>query len=172
MARNIEIKAKVEDLESVRGRAVDLNPHHQETIFQTDTFFNVEQGRLKLREFQDGSAELIFYNRDNQSGPKLSQYWRSPCPDPESMLKILSESNGIRGVVKKQRDLMLVGQTRIHLDQVDQLGSFLELEVVLNDDQDQDAGFSVARDIMEKLKIDHDNLQPLAYIDLIELSKV
>ena len=76
MARNVEIKAKVPDLSLLKARRVKLNGHDTHELRQTDTFFHAPRGRLKLREFGDGTAELISYHRADQSDPKLSDYQR------------------------------------------------------------------------------------------------
>ena len=86
MARNIEIKARVADPEELRARIAMLAGSDAERLIQRDTFFEVPSGRLKLREFSDRSAELIFYERSNQAGPRRSSYTRSAVPEPASPL--------------------------------------------------------------------------------------
>ena len=171
MARNIEIKARIENAHQFKQRLHEMTPQPAEIILQTDTFFNVAEGRLKLRDFRDGSAELIFYHRSNATEPTCSSYWRSSC-EPDSMLELLTRAHGIRGVVKKRRELYLLEQTRIHFDEVDGLGTFCELEVVLEDQQTESAGQSVARELMQSLMISDDDLVDGAYVDLLEHSAV
>ena len=99
---------------------------------QQDFFYDVPRGRLKLRQFDDGTpAELIFYQRDDRDGPKASYYTRSPVTNPEAMHALLATALTTRGIVTKERHVYLTGRTRIHLDRVDGLGDFVELEVVL-----------------------------------------
>uniref|UniRef100_A0A8C3FEW7 CYTH domain-containing protein n=1 Tax=Chrysemys picta bellii TaxID=8478 RepID=A0A8C3FEW7_CHRPI len=85
--------------------------------------------RTSLFPFQDGRGQLIFYERPDSEGPKLSHYSISPTADPAGLKAVLSQALGVQGVVKKERRLYVVGQTRVHLDRVEGLGDFLELEV-------------------------------------------
>jgi predicted adenylyl cyclase CyaB len=167
MARNIEIKARVGDLAAIRARVHTLGYRGEEHLTQCDTFFQVARGRLKLREFGDGSGELIFYERADQTGAKLSRYERLPCADPELMRRVLSAALGVKGRVKKQRHLLLVGNTRVHLDEVEGLGSFVELEVVLGDVEPASAGEKVAAELMRALGIESSSLVSGAYLDLL-----
>src|SRR5262245_25149106 len=133
MARNVEIKARITSIDAVLPRARALAAGEPELIIQDDTFFAVPHGRLKLREFADGSAELIHYQRADGTGARLSDYVRTPLPSPSSARDALERALGAAGRVRKRRLLLLAGQTRIHLDRVEGLGDFVELEVVLRD---------------------------------------
>jgi adenylate cyclase class IV len=82
-----------------------------------------------LYAFQDKSAELIFYDRPNGDGPKLSKYDKCSVPDGSQMVSVLSCALGVEGSVSKKRHLFMVGQTRVHFDYVEDLGNFMELEV-------------------------------------------
>ncbi|XP_078052409.1 uncharacterized protein LOC144478418 [Augochlora pura] len=170
--RNIEIKAKISDPEITIALTKKLTDSECKIIKQHDTFFKVAEGRLKLREFEDGSGELLYYKRSNTLGPKLCDYKKTSL-NPEActgIKNILTESNGRLGVVKKIRKLYMVGQTRVHIDDVEGLGSFMELEVVLSDDNTIEEGQKIAEDLMTKLKIEKEDLIANAYIDLL-LSK-
>ena len=167
MPRNIEIKATVEDPSDLKRRVEAIADQEPTELHQIDTFFRSSNGRLKLREFGDGPAELIYYRRSNVAGPKESSYFVTPMPDPEKMRQILDAANGTLGIVKKRRLLYLIGQTRVHLDQVEGLGSFMELEVVLQDHQTTDDGVAIAQDLMTKLNILEDQLVDTAYFDLL-----
>jgi len=169
MHRNIEIKAKVQDIERIISKAAKLSDTAQVTIEQHDTFFKSKNGRLKLRKFKDGTAELILYKRPDILGPKLCTYDKVVINSDivESMINILSQSIGVLGIVKKTRFLYIVGQTRIHIDKVDGLGNFLELEVVLRKDQDVETAQKIADDLMGALFIKEDDLIAEAYIDLL-----
>ncbi|MDP6506434.1 MAG: class IV adenylate cyclase [Planctomycetota bacterium] len=169
MPRNIEIKARLpEGMDDIRVRSAALAAEPPAVLLQTDTFFNIPEGRLKLREFADGSAELIFYERPDTEGPKASSYVCSPCPSSSSMLEALTRALGVRGVVKKRRDLYIVDQTRVHLDEVEGLGSYLELEVVMRDEQSNQEGESIAHELLDSLGVRDDWLISGAYIDLLE----
>jgi predicted adenylyl cyclase CyaB len=169
MARNIEIKAHARDYDGLRERAAALAEHDPMHFRQEDTFFQVASGRLKLRRFDDGQrAELIFYQRDDRDGPKVSFYQKSPVSDPDAMQALLAAALKVRGIVAKERTVYLVGRTRIHLDQVDSLGSFLELEVVLGQDEDEASGHREAREMFEKLGVSERDLVSLSYVDLLD----
>ncbi|MCI0614580.1 class IV adenylate cyclase, partial [bacterium] len=129
MPSNIEIKARVRDFDEIRQHAEKLSDLPLQIISQEDTFFNTERGRLKLRILAPDHAQLIYYLRSDQEGPKRSDYHIFETPDPENLKHVLSLAYGIRGVVKKTRYLYIVGQTRVHLDDVEGLGQFMELEV-------------------------------------------
>lgn len=168
MADNIEIKAAVADLACVRALADRLDVRERFRLTQTDTFFNAPSGRLKLREFADGSAELIGYDRPDRAGPKHSRYQKVAVAEPAALIEALDMTLGVRGVVRKKRDVLLVGQTRIHLDEVEGLGTFVELEVVIEDGQDHADGERIARGLLEALRIGDDDLISCAYIDLLD----
>lgn len=168
MPRNIEIKARVDDLAALERRVAPLADAGPTPIHQDDSFFPCASGRLKLRVFDDGRGELIAYSREDASGPKLSDYVRSPVAEPASLREALSRAIGLRGRVVKQRTLYLIGATRVHLDRVDGLGEFVELEVVLREDQSAEDGEAVAHSLLEQLGIARSQLLQPAYIDLIE----
>jgi predicted adenylyl cyclase CyaB len=167
MPRNIEIKAKVRDFDQLRQRVEQISDTPVEVIPQTDTFFQTPQGRLKLRELPD-RGELIYYERMDATGPKQSNYFISRTTEPDSLTEILRLALGVRGVVRKQRLLYLVSKTRIHLDQVDGLGDFLEFEVVLDEADSPTEGKRIAAELMQTLGIEESDLLEGAYIDLLE----
>src|SRR5437867_7170167 len=107
MTRNIEIKATVSDLPSVRAKVVSLARAPSEALLQTDTFFVVPRGRLKLRQFSDGSGELIFYERPDRAGPNESSYLRYACPEPAALATVLRHALGVRGIVEKRREVFM-----------------------------------------------------------------
>lgn len=166
MPSNIEIKARVVDSVRFRQTATELS-NSQDTLQQEDTFFQCPRGRLKLRSFPDGSGELIYYDRPDKTGPKESRYWISETSAPDTLRLTLGNALGIIGVVRKTRELFLVGQTRIHLDDVERLGTFAELEVVMQAGQTVEDGTSIAADLMKKLNINESDLVDIAYIDLL-----
>ena len=171
MARNIEIKAQVPQLDEIRAAVSALVSHPSETLDQADTFFAVPSGRLKVREFSDGTGELISYHRADQLGPKESVYARHPCRSARALSETLGKVLPIRGVVTKQREVFLVGRTRIHLDHVHNPGFFVELEVVLRDGESAEDGERVARELLHKLEIPSTGLIAEAYIDLLKSSR-
>ena len=122
---------------------------------------------MKLRTFSEHSGELIFYQRANQAGPKESFYVRSPTADPASLREALTLAYGQTGRVRKKRTLYLIGPTRVHLDVVEGLGHYLELEVVLSDDESPETGMDIAQKLMGQLGVDPDQLVEEAYLDLL-----
>lgn len=168
MARNVEIKARAADLAGAQAIAEELGDSPPSTLLQVDTFFHTPVGRLKLRELGEDRAELIHYQRADEAGPRESRYLISPTSAPGALKEVLASALGIRGVVRKERRLYLIGTTRIHLDRVEGLGSFLEIEVVLQPDQSIAAGEAIAAELMQKLSISRSDLVEVAYIDLLE----
>lgn len=168
MPANIEIKARARDFTDIKTRAEKLSDTPVEIIPQEDIFFNVPQGRLKLRVLASNNAQLIYYTRPDQEGPKRSDYHIAHTSDPENLKRVLELSYGIRGVVKKTRYLYLVGQTRIHLDDVDGLGQFMELEVVMEEGQSDAEGQEIAEKLMASLGVERSDLLEGAYMDLLE----
>jgi adenylate cyclase class IV len=167
LARNVEIKARVSDLAALEKRVRALATRGPEHLVQTDTFFHAPHGRLKLREFADGSAELIAYERSDQAGPKLSSYERAPVSGAAALARALARSNGVSAQVHKRRTVYLIGQTRVHLDRVENLGDFAELEVVLAENQSQADGEHIAHELLRSLQIDPALLVASAYADLL-----
>ena len=167
MPRNIEIKARINSVESLLPRARAIATGEPLSIAQDDTFFRVPQGRLKLREFGDGSAELIHYHRSDQVDAKASDYVRVPVPDAKALREALTRGCGVLGRVQKQRQLLMVGATRIHLDRVEGLGDFMELEVVLEEDQPDADGVAMAERLMLDLGLADAPRIAGAYLDLL-----
>lgn len=167
MPSNIEIKARTQNYNGLRDRLSVICGCPPESLLQEDTFFNSPDGRLKLRVLQSGPAQLIHYVRPDRQGPKRSNYRVFETNDPENLKTVLSRTLGVRGVVRKERLLYLVGQTRVHLDKVEGLGHFVELEVVLGSGQSDDEGQAIARDLMARLDIREEDLLERAYIDML-----
>lgn len=167
MPRNIEIKARIESVAAMLPKAAALADEGPIEILQDDTFFACENGRMKLRAFSEDEGELIFYRRADQQGPKESFYVRSPTSSPETLREALSLAYGEVGRVQKHRTLFIVGRTRVHLDQVEHLGDFLELEVVLQEGEPADAGVAQAHQLMARLGVEPSQLIEGAYVDLL-----
>jgi adenylate cyclase, class 2 len=131
--RNIEIRAKCHDLARVRQLVQALAATYEGVLKQTDTYFDAPHRRVKLREMQGKPAELIVYARANDPAARASDYYIVPVPQPLLLKAALAAALGIRGEVRKRRELYLWHNVRIHLDEVERLGSFLEFEAVLSD---------------------------------------
>ena len=170
MPSNIEIKARIRDFDKIRRRAERLSDTPMEVIPQEDTFFKTPLGRLKLRVLSEDKGQLIYYTRPDQEGPKRSNYHISLTSDPENLKRVLELAYGIRGVVRKTRYLYLVDQTRLHLDDVEGLGQFMELEVVMRDGQSDAEGQLIAEGLMAALGVERSDLLEGAYMDLLESS--
>jgi predicted adenylyl cyclase CyaB len=168
MPSNIEIKARARDFDEIRRRAEELSDTPVEVIPQEDTFFNTSKGRLKLRILSPDKGQLIYYTRPDQEGPKRSDYHISLTSDPENLKHVLELAYGIRGVVRKRRYLYVVGQTRVHLDDVEGLGQFMELEVVMREGQSDIEGQVIAEGLMTALGVERSDLLEGAYMDLLE----
>jgi adenylate cyclase class IV len=168
MARNVEIKARIASVAGIEPLVVALADAGPTSIPQDDTFFHCPHGRLKLRVFADGRGELIAYERGDTAGLKRSDYVRAPVAEPAALREALTRACGLRGRVVKQRTLYLIGATRVHLDVVDALGHFLELEVVLRADQPFAEGEAIAQQLLAALGIAPAQLLSPAYIDLLE----
>ena len=171
MPTNIEIKAIVCDLPALRKRVEAISDAPAKVIDQDDTFFTVPHGRLKLRVFSPNSGELIFYERSDMLDPKPSHYLISRTSEPATLRAILAESLGVIGTVRKKRTLFMVGNTRVHLDEVEGLGTYMELEVVLDTGESTSQGEKIARDLMDRLAIDASDLVHVAYVDLLNAKK-
>ncbi len=170
MPRNIEIKAHAPNFVDIKTRAEALSDTPCEIITQEDTFFPTPQGRLKLRIHGSGSAELIYYSRTDTTGPKRSDYFFYPTGDPDSLRKVLALAYGVRGTVRKRRFVYHIGQSRIHLDEVENLGNFVEIEVIMHPGQTDAQGQATSQELMQKLGIQPADLLDRAYMDLIELA--
>jgi adenylate cyclase class IV len=169
MPRNIEIKARVADPAALRQRALALATAPEQQLEQDDSFFVLPagRGRLKLRQFADGSAELIHYQRADDAGAKASDYVRVPLVDGAACREALSRGLGLLGRVKKRRSVVMVGRTRVHLDAVEGLGDFMELEVVLRAGEPDAAGLAEAEALMQALGLADAPRLAGAYLDLL-----
>ena len=167
MATNVEIKARVRRWERLLTLTERICDGPARRLDQVDTFFTVPHGRLKLRVQEPGSGELIHYHRPDAAGPKTSEYHITHTDDPAGLELMLGAALGISGVVKKTRLVYLCGQTRVHLDNVEGLGQFMELEVVMKPGQPLEWGEAEARRLMEALELREEDLVEGAYFDLL-----
>jgi adenylate cyclase class IV len=175
MPRNIELKAAIASIEALLPRARAVAGGEPVAIAQDDTFFRVPHGRLKLREFADGSAELIHYHRPDGGQAKASDYVRVAVRDAAALREALARGCGVLGRVRKDRLLLLSTQgaftSRIHLDRVDGLGDFMELEVMLQDGQSDAQGAAVAEQLMGSLGLGSAPRLAGAYLDLLAAAR-
>jgi len=124
---NVEIKAICHDPSFVRSYLLNHAAIFKGIDQQTDTYFNVNAGRLKLRE---GTIEnnLIFYNRTNQVGPKSSHFHLVKIEDAKGLKEALERSCGVKMIVRKRREIYYIDNVKFHIDEVSRLGSFIEIE--------------------------------------------
>ncbi|HKO80141.1 MAG TPA: class IV adenylate cyclase [Chitinophagaceae bacterium] len=124
---NVEIKAKCNNPGYIRNYLLTNNAAFKGIDEQTDTYFDVPNGRLKLRE---GNIEnnLIFYERTNQAGPKNSTFHLVKIENSNALKEVLAKSTGVKVVVKKKREIYYIENVKFHIDEVPGLGSFAEIE--------------------------------------------
>jgi predicted adenylyl cyclase CyaB len=167
MPSNIEIKAILRDRASAEATAARLSDVAPEIIHQEDFFFNSERARLKLRIFSPERGELIRYERRNLADARCSRYVIARTPDPQALFEILKATFGLAGVVRKKRILYLIGQTRVHIDEVEELGEFLEFEAVLRPYQSETEGKEIVSVLLSEFGIEEQDLVGEAYVDLL-----
>jgi len=172
MLHNIEIKARISSLDTMTKRIGALDAGPAQHVSQDDTFFHCNAGRLKLRVTPDGAGQLVYYTRADRTGPKASSYLLVPVTSPDPLREALTLAYGQAGRVRKRRVVYLIGRTRIHLDTVETLGTFLELEVVLEANEAIEDGVREAEALMTRLGIEPSQLVASSYLELLQESSV
>lgn len=165
--RNIELKSRLLDLAAARQVARGLEAVETGTLRQTDTYFLCVHGRLKLRETDGHAPQLVWYRRPDQPRPKGSDYHLVAVADPAALKAALCGALGLRGVVQKTRELFLLDNVRIHLDQVDGLGAFLEFEAVLDETHDEAHGHQQLDRLSHAFGLRPHDLLAQSYSDLL-----
>ncbi len=166
MTSNIEVKVRASNFAHQMSLAEGISDAPLQILHQEDTFFNAPHGRLKLRILDNGVGELIFYSRPDNDDIKESKYLRAKTPDPALLKAVLASALGIKGSVRKKRHLLMKGQTRIHFDEVEGLGEFIELEYVLKEAEDRKQAEATVRELMGRLRISAVEIIADAYVDL------
>jgi adenylate cyclase class IV len=133
---------------------------------QIDTYFPVPHGRLKLREIVGVKSELIWYDRSNQARSRQSDYRLTPITHPAELKTSLTAALGLRGQVIKKRHVLLWHNVRIHLDQVEGLGSFIEFEAVISAGEDEATGHARLGHLCEILNLTQADYLDRSYADL------
>jgi predicted adenylyl cyclase CyaB len=162
----MELKLRCRDLDPVAARCETLGARFGGVLLQTDCFFHAPQARLKLRTFGDGTGELIAYHRPDAAEIRGSDYLIYRTNDPADLAEALTAALGLRATVRKRRRLYLHGATRIHLDEVEGLGMFVELETVLSGQSD-DEGRAELDALLAALGLVGAERVPQAYVDLL-----
>jgi predicted adenylyl cyclase CyaB len=164
---NVEIKAHCRDPEGVRDRLKSAGARYVGLDRQTDTYFRVRKGRLKLRQ---GNIEntLIFYRRGDEAGPRPSFVRLYHPPDPESLRELLVAALRVEVVVKKTRHIYFLSNVKVHVDSVEGLGHFLEIEAIGDPGPDIEAVLEQqCRRTMSLLGVEDDVLVDRSYSDLL-----
>ncbi len=165
--QNIEIKARLEDRANVESRLKALGARCLWTLRQRDTFFAVPRGWLKIREATGRPPEAISYERAADcGGPRASHYDVIILQDAEAWKRLLSRVLPVDKIVEKERTLWIYEHTRVHLDRVDRLGDFLELETVVEGISVEEARRESQR-VMDTLGVNAADLIALPYKDLV-----
>jgi predicted adenylyl cyclase CyaB len=171
MPSNIEVKIRIFDSVRIRSLIVSSGARDEGELHQIDTFFQGSK-RLKLREFgENQTAELIAYDRPDIEGLRTSDYRIYTTSNLSGLKETLSFGLKVTHTVEKKRHLYLLRRTRIHLDEVTNLGHFLELEVVLGHNDDVCSGEKEAEEILRLLELQNAARISGSYCDLIQMAK-
>lgn len=164
---NIEIKARSNNHEKIRGFLKSHNADFKGIDHQIDTYFQVNKGRLKLRE---GNIEnyLIYYERENKEGPKQSDIILFKSNPGSSLKSILVNANGILTIVDKKREIYFIENVKFHIDTVEELGTFMEIEAI---DEDGSIGkeklLEQCNEYLKLFEISESDLISVSYSDLL-----
>ncbi len=164
---NVEIKARTNNTDEIRTWLMDNNADFKGTDWQTDTYYNVRNGRLKLRQ---GNIEnnLIFYLRPDQEGPKQSDFQLLKVDDANLLSDMLTRSIGIKAIVKKKREIYYIENVKVHIDEVPGLGNFVEIEAGnVNNNLSREQLLEQCNYYMKALKIEDADLLDRSYSDMI-----
>ena len=164
---NVEIKALCPDPDHVRSVLRELSSDFKGVDHQVDTYFNCSNGRLKLRE---GNIEraLIHYQRSNTSGPKRSDVTIYPMESTSELKEVLIRSLGVLVIVDKKREIHFVKNVKIHVDEVEGLGSFVEIEAIADEATNTEEALRKQCELfMDRLSVQPEHLIDRSYSDLL-----
>jgi predicted adenylyl cyclase CyaB len=164
--RNLEAKFRIDDAALARARAEAIGFSLRATLVQRDTFFAVAHGKLKLREEAD-SAALIHYRRSREGVLEVSDYEIVPVPDAEPMRAMFSSALGVIAEIRKVRTLLMRRNVRLHLDRLEGLGSFGEIEAVIAAGGTPEDCRSDLDEILATLEITPGDLISQSYFELV-----
>ncbi|MGH7596854.1 MAG: class IV adenylate cyclase [bacterium] len=178
---NLEFKARSRNPATIHHVLAEHNIPLAATLRQTDTYFQAKNGRLKLREIEGEKTQLIFYKRPDAAEVKRSDYLIASISSAAALREVLGAAYGIRTVIKKIRELYLLprqlsgsagakadARSRLHLDTVDGLGKFLEIEVILQEGESPQQAEQEARQWLQEFGIVPEDLLAGSYADLLE----
>lgn len=164
--RNIEIKVRCDDLDAVEARLAEQGCPLVTHMRQVDTYFTTPTGRLKLREIDGATTEIIGYQRTDLPAARTSNYELARVADGQALRAVLAAVLPVHVVVAKMRDLYRLEDTRIHLDDVDGLGTFVELETAVYGSEHLAAERQCAR-LFATLALDPEDVVGPSYADLM-----
>ena len=165
--RNVELKARDAQPRRSLERSRALGAEDRGELRQRDTYFAAPRGRLKLRQQEPGGAQLIAYERPDAATARESRYRIAPVADPEALRDALDTALGTTVVVDKRRHLLVWEGVRIHLDDVEGLGDFVELEGVAAENSDLAREGALVDRLRAELAIAEAAIEPAGYADLL-----
>jgi adenylate cyclase class IV len=166
LGRNLELKARHESLPAAVSACEGLGAEDHGILEQRDTYFGASEGRLKLREEGD-RAELIAYRRADRAGERESRFRLVPVDAPAELRAVLGDALGVVAVVEKHRRLFLWRGVRIHLDQVEHLGDFVEFEAPLREGRSSEDAEDLLRVLVDRLGVEDGMRIATSYCDLM-----
>jgi adenylate cyclase class IV len=160
---NLELKAS--DADPARSLEIcrALGAQDEGLLWQRDTYFDARMGGLKLREQDPGRPHLIQFERADIPQPRESRYRIVEVGDAPMLLEALTRALGVTVAVTKHRHLLRWRNVRIHLDEVEHLGAFIELEAVATADSDLRHEHRLVRELRDALSITDDRLIATGY---------
>jgi len=168
--RNVEQKFRCGDLKAARAAALDAGAVQVQTLRQRDIYFHAQRGRLKLRSIESDlhttASELIAYQRPDGEAERTCTYHILPVTQPQRVEVLLGAVLGIRAIVRKSRRLLMSDSLRIHLDEVEELGSFVEFEAVLGPGHEEPEGRRLIA--VWRALLGLSDSVPVSYVDLLE----
>ena len=164
--RNLEYKARIDDAKPLVAKARELGFDLWGDLRQTETYFAAPRGRLKLRETAGFQAELIYYERDEHGTDRASDYEVAHSNEPEALRGVLAGALGVLATVRKRRTLLVLDGTRLHLDNVEALGAFMEIEAPVRDSDAVKARERLDW-LLGELGLEWDECIRASYLDLI-----
>ena len=161
----LELKARAKSLDTLRKRLLELKATYVGKFRQVDTYFNSPKGRLKIRQVDNQEkATLIYYRREDITGPKRSEIILINIQEPESFKALFENLLGKKVIVDKEREIYMLEGTQIHLDMVQNLGTYIEFErKITNANKDH----RILGELMKRLRIEEKDLIQGSYSDLL-----
>jgi adenylate cyclase class 2 len=164
MPTNLELKAWYPSARKAHECARAAGAGWRSLLIQQDTYFRVPRGRLKLREAEGETAELIYYERSETTAERWSRFTREPVGEAAGLAHVLTEAFGVLAVVRKKRELYIFRDARIHIDDVEGLGTFVEFEVTGGETP---ATIATMKELREAFGIGDDGVIKASYSDMI-----